>query len=362
MQLRVLYVTSTPSWQLGPLVQRSGRLAAHDVDVMVVDRHFGPVDHDPDASGVFVAAANDPSEEVLVDRLMALAESYDPHVVHVHDPHDPRLGQACRALAHFPVARLLEVRREDAMPGHVRALLPAQVAVPSPELRRAHQAMGIDAARLCLVAESCVHPGSVRPGALRAMTSVGHRPLVVCHGGTEATEDSAVVRLAATLQARDPNVAIAAWIPEPLRPHLRRQARAAGLEDANFLLFSPESGVELDDLLSAADLALAHAGQIPWLTCVPFSLRAVAAGTPIVTDFECWVTDTMRSSGAGLLLDADASWASIEICRNLRNPAWRTEARTSARRLSTHHAFDPNRADDALLDAYRAAADIERAA
>ena len=97
-------------------------------------------------------------------------------------------------------------------------------------------------------------------------------------------------------------------------------------------------------------------------TCVPFSLRAVAAGTPIVTDFECWVTDTMRSSGAGLLLDADNSWASIEICRNLRNPAWRTEARTAARHLSTHHAFDPNRADDALLDAYRAAADIERAA
>lgn len=362
MQLRVLYVTSTPSWQLGPVMQRSGRLAAHDVEVMVVDRHFGAVDHDPDASGVFIAAANDPSVDVLVDRLMAIAETYDPHVVHVHDPHDPRLAQACRALARVPVSRLLEVRRGDPMPEHVESLLPAQVAVPSPELRRAHQATGIDAEHFCLVAESCVHPGSVRPSAVRGMATVGHRPLVVCHGGSEATRDNPVIDLTAALHGRDPNVAVAAWIPEPLRPHLRRQARAAGLEDANFLLFSPESGVELDDLLSAADLAVAHAGQTPWLTCVPFFLRAVAAGTPIVTDFECWVTDTMRSSGAGLLLDADNSWASIEICRNLRNPAWRTEARTAARHLSTHHAFDPNRADDALLDAYRAAADIERAA
>ena len=62
------------------------------------------------------------------------------------------------------------------------------------------------------------------------------------------------------------------------------------------------------------------------------------------------------------MLDDNITWAALELCRALRSPHQRTEGRRHARRLATHHAFDPVRADEALMDAYRAAAGVEKAA
>ena len=109
-------------------------------------------------------------------------------------------------------------------------------------------------------------------------------------------------------------------------------------------------------------LAISYGGQTPWINCIPFCLRALAAGTPTMTEYKCWVTDTIRAAGAGAVLDEDLSWAALEICRNLRDPIWRTEAGRRARGLASHHAFDHVRAETALLDAYHAAASVEKAA
>ena len=362
MTVRVLHITATPSWQLDPLIQQLTRLEAHDVETMLVNRHAVLLQHDPDTSGVYEAAANDPSEERLLRRLMRISDSFDPDVIHVEDPHDPELALVCRALAGYPVSRVFEVRRSAPLPDYVEALMPSAVIVPSPELRREHQALRSDASSFHLVADTCVHPGSLNPGKVRQHDLIGHRPLVVCDGSRAFGDDLYAVKLASHLTSRDPAVVVALWIAEAFRPQLRRAARRLGVTDSQLLFFSPENGPELDDLLGAADLALSYGGDDPWIGCIPFCLRALAAGTPIMTEFQCWVTDTVRAAGAGAFLDQDLTWAALEVCRNLRNPVWRTEAGRRARGLASHHAFDHMRADASLIDAYRAAAGVEKAA
>lgn len=362
VSVRVLHITATPAWQLDPLVQQIARLEAHDVETMLVNRHAVVLQHDPDSSGVYEAAANDPSEERLLKRLMRIGDSFDPDVVHIHDPHDPDLALVCRAMSGFPVSRVLEVRRSSPLPDHVEALMPSTVIVPSPELRRGHQALRSDSADFRLVADTCVHPGSLNRAKVRQHDLIGHRPLVVCDGSSAFGDDLHAIRLCSHLSARDPAVVMAVWVPEVRRPQLRRAARRMGVSDSQLLFFSPENGPELDDLLGAADLALSYGGETPWIGSIPFCLRALAAGTPIMTEFQCWVTDTVRAAGAGAFLDEDLTWATIEICRKLRDPVWRTEAGHRARGLASHHAFDHIRGDASLLDAYRLTADIEKAA
>ncbi|MGB1700445.1 MAG: hypothetical protein ACPHRO_10855, partial [Nannocystaceae bacterium] len=272
------------------------------------------------------------------------------------------LALICGALSTFPVARVLEVRRSVPMPDHVEALMPSTVIVPAPELRRQHRAFRDDDTDFRLVSDTCVHPGALQRGQVRQHALIGQRPLVVCDGASGFGDELYALRLSSYLTTRDPSIVLAVWIAEANRAQLRRAARRLGVSDSQLLFFSPENGPEFDDLLGAADLAISYGGQAPWINSIPFCLRALAAGTPTMSEYKCWVTDTIRAAGAGAVLDEDLSWAALEICRNLRDPIWRTEAGRRARGLASHHAFDHVRAETALLDAYHAAASVEKAA
>ena len=78
-------------------------------------------------------------------------------------------------------------------------LPPAAPGVPAPELRREHEALRSDGSTFRLVADTCVHPGSLNAGKVRQHELIGHRPLVVCDGSRAFGDDLYAVKLASHL-------------------------------------------------------------------------------------------------------------------------------------------------------------------
>ncbi len=118
---------------------------------------------------------------------------------------------------------------------------------------------------------------------------------------------------------------------------VRGMARDQGVLENNFFMMNAIPKREVPAWLSASDLvtALFTGPKIVWKDAVQNKFfDAMAAGRPIVNNFDGWQSRIAEEHGAGLILPPDDLPAAARLLTGaIHNPEWMEEARIAARRL-----------------------------
>lgn len=164
------------------------------------------------------------------------------------------------------------------------------------------------------------------------------RPLVLFAGTLGmANGVDYLVRLASTVRTLDPEIRFLVIGGGKEVERVRGMAREQGVLESNFFMMNAIPKREIPAWLSASDLvtALFTGPKIVWKDAVQNKFfDAMAAGRPIVNNFEGWQSRIAEEHGAGLILPAeDIPEAARLLTGAIRNQEWMEKARTAARQL-----------------------------
>ncbi|MBQ1024152.1 glycosyltransferase family 4 protein [Micromonospora sp. C95] len=195
--------------------------------------------------------------------------------------------------------------------------------------------------------------------ALRKVTPwLQHRPLVLYAGTLGFANDvSYVVRMAAALRDLQPEIRVAIVGTGAEEQKIRELSRTLGVLDRNLFMLNqiPKSAVV--SMFGAADLALSVVRDNPSMhaTSPNKVFDGFAAGRPVGINHEGWLADTLRRSGAGLVLPADDPAKAGRLVGDFLADERRVAAARSAARRLAETEFDRdllfNRLEQVLLEA-----------
>lgn len=137
---------------------------------------------------------------------------------------------------------------------------------------------------------------------------LGERPMVF-YGGTigKVNDVGFLVRVAALLKITHPDVRFVIVGTGNEEQSVREEAIRLGVKDLNVHFLPPVPKSEVPTIFAAADVSVSTVDRIPALAANSANkvFDSFAASTPVVINHEGWLADLLRSSGAGLVLDAD---------------------------------------------------------
>lgn len=169
---------------------------------------------------------------------------------------------------------------------------------------------------------------------------LGDRPLVSYVGAIGKVNGLGyLVRLAAAVRTLDPEIRFAVIGEGKERPEVTALARALGVLDANLFMLGPMPKREAAVWLCATDVsaALFTGPRVVWKDAVQNKFfDALAAGKPVVNNFDGWQSQIAIEAGAGLIIDPDdIDAAAREIVRIARDREWLAKAGAAAKALAT---------------------------
>lgn len=195
--------------------------------------------------------------------------------------------------------------------------------------------------------------------ALRKATPwLGDRPLVL-YAGTlgYANQVSYLVRMAAALRDSQPEIRFAIVGDGAEREQIRALATDLGVLERNLFMLDQMPKTDLVAYFAACDLTIATFRDDPVLHANSANkvFDSWAAGRPVAVNFEGWIADTIRQSGAGLVLPAtDPDTAARVVAAFVTDPHRAANTRAAAQRLAREE-FDRDllfhRFEQVLLDA-----------
>ena len=191
----------------------------------------------------------------------------------------------------------------------------------------------------------------------------GRRLVVYCGAIGLVNGVDYLVRLAANVRRRDPEVRFAVIGAGRMEPFVRSQAQLHGVLDENFFMLGELPKQEAATWVCAADIAVAliNGPEILWRHATQNKFfDALAAGKPIANNFRGWQSETAVEANAGLILNADdTELAANELLERLHDSAWMREAGRNAAALGIsrfnrdQHAEQLNSVLLSAVDDYR---------
>lgn len=168
---------------------------------------------------------------------------------------------------------------------------------------------------------------------------LGDRPLVAYIGAIGKVNGvSYLARLAAVTRALDPEIRFVVIGDGKERALVRETARSLGVLDENFFMIDAIPKREAAIWLSAADIsaALFTGPRIVWKDAVQNKFfDALAAGKPVVNNFDGWQSRIAVEAGAGLILDqSDLASAARDLVGALRDRGWLAKTGLAAKKLA----------------------------
>jgi len=192
---------------------------------------------------------------------------------------------------------------------------------------------------------------------------LGTRPLVV-YAGHVSTANGVdyLVRLAAAVRQRSPEVRFLVVGYGRDVPAVTEQARDAGLLDESFFLMDRLPKAEMPAVLGAATVATSLFLPLPGLrdNSPNKVFDALAAGRPVVINYGGWQADLLETSGAGLTLPYDDVEAAADLLvAALADQEWLCSAGAAARALAEQR-FSREKQYEQLVQVLQAAASPTR--
>ncbi len=194
---------------------------------------------------------------------------------------------------------------------------------------------------------------------LRATTPwLGDRPLFL-YAGTlgYVNQVDYLVRVAAVARELRPDLRFAVIGDGPEAASVRALAADLGVLDRNFIMLDPMPKSEVAAYFGASTVAGSTVRDEPALHANSANkvFDTWAAGRPVAVNHEGWIADTIRESGAGLVLSAtDHARAARMLIEFVDDPVRVTAARQAARAVAETR-FDRDllfrRFEQVLLDA-----------
>ena len=187
---------------------------------------------------------------------------------------------------------------------------------------------------------------------------LGDRPLLV-YAGTVGLVNRVcyLARLAAAIERIDPDIRFAVVGDGREVGKVRNLARDLGVLDKSFFMFDAAPKSEVARWLSACTMSvqLATGPRVVWKDSVQNKyFDALAAGKPIVSNFEGWSALVARDAGAGIILAPDdVEDAAAQLATCLHDSAWLALASVAARSLGAER-FDRNALADQFDGVLRA--------
>ena len=202
---------------------------------------------------------------------------------------------------------------------------------------------GYPAERVTVIPNSCDTemfdvPPTAGESLRRELPWLGSRPLVL-YAGTVGSINGVgyLVRVAAAAHTLAPEVRFAVVGDGRELAQVRAAAEQAGVLGSSFHLIPAVPKREMSRWLSAATLATSLFMDLPamWSNSANKFFDALAAGRPVMLNYEGWQADLVRTEGAGFAVPpTDATSAAALLTARLADGAWLKSARASARRLA----------------------------
>lgn len=160
-----------------------------------------------------------------------------------------------------------------------------------------------------------------------------------------------LVEMARTMYRLDPDVLFLIVGEGSEEASIRELAVRHGLLGRNVTMMRPIPKREIPDLLAASTIAASLCLDLPELrhNSANKFFDALAAGKPVMINYEGWQADLVRSSRAGIVVPADRPEIAAQMLRDLLVDAARlADAACAARRIATT-SFSHQRLTDAFL-------------
>lgn len=167
---------------------------------------------------------------------------------------------------------------------------------------------------------------------------LGERPLVVYCGTLGWINDiSYLVRIAADMKERSPDVAFAVYGSGRDHEEVRKFAEELQVLGQNFFLMERVPKSDMPAILSAATIATSLFRPLPemWSNSANKFFDALAAGKPIAINYGGWQAGLLERSGAGIVVHpTDPQRSSAELHAMLADPDMLRRAGQAARLLA----------------------------
>lgn len=171
---------------------------------------------------------------------------------------------------------------------------------------------------------------------------LGGRPLVL-YAGTFGVVNGVdyLVRVASAVADRDPEVRFLLVGDGRTYDDVARLARELGVLDKNLFMWTGVPKSRMPALVGASTISTSVFQPLPGLrhNSANKFFDSLAAGRPVVINYEGWHADLLRDSGAGLVLDpSDPDAAAELLVQALHDDRWLAQAGESALGLA-HDRF-----------------------
>jgi glycosyltransferase involved in cell wall biosynthesis len=188
---------------------------------------------------------------------------------------------------------------------------------------------------------------------------LGSRHLVAyCGALGELNDVSYLVRLAACMEDRDANIVFGIYGTGKEETKVRDLAKEMGVLGVNFFMLGEIPKNQIPTVLNAASAVASVFCPIPQMRVNSANkfFDGLAAARPIVINYEGWQADLLRSTGAGIVLDAmNVDRSADELAAYLADSRRLKSAGTAARQLAGDQ-FSRDRIARIVLDAVEEAA------
>jgi glycosyltransferase involved in cell wall biosynthesis len=281
---------------------------------------------------------------IAIPALIASALRRVPFVFEVRDMW-PDVPIAMGIIRH-PV--LVSLARRLEMLAYRRA---AHVVALAPGMRDDILSKGISADKVSVIPNGCdvdtFNPTTDGASLREELGWLGDRKLVVFAGTIGLVNGvDYLVRLAGAVRTIDPTVRFVVIGGGKERDRVRALAAAEGVLDTTFFMIDPLPPREVARWLKAADMAIAlfTGPRTVWKDAVQNKFfDALAAGTPIASNFDGWQSRIAEQEQVGITLDpGDVADAAVKLTATLRDESWMSGVPARAHALA-HRRFHRDR-------------------
>lgn len=220
----------------------------------------------------------------------------------------------------------------------------ARIIALAPGMKDAIVETGYPADRVSVISNGCDLdifglPAEAGLALRRSRAWLGDRPMVCYIGAIGKVNGlSYLVRLAAAARELDPEVRFVVVGEGKERPLVTELARGLGVLDVNFFMLGPLPKREAAVWLNASDLSVAlfTGPRVVWKDAVQNKFfDALAAGKPVVNNFDGWQSQIALEAGAGIIIDPDdVDTAARDVVTIVRDREWLAKAGAAAKALA----------------------------
>jgi glycosyltransferase involved in cell wall biosynthesis len=272
---------------------------------------------------------------IAVPGIVASRWNKRPMVFEVRDLW-PALPIAVGALKSRPAIFAAQVLEKAAYAGA------AHIVALSPGMKAGVEAAGVDPSKITVIPNLCdperFHvPASEGEAFRRKYAWLGDRPMVV-YAGTFGRVNGVdfLVRLAAEVLKKDPEVRFVAVGRGSEEPALHALAEQLGVKDRNLFFLPPVVKAEVPAILSAATIATSFFTDVPGMedNSANKVFDALAASRPLALNYGGWQGQLLEQEGFGLYLNPkDLPGAAALLVKRVRDSRWLADAGRKAGRL-----------------------------